>query len=354
MSENSGLREILSSSLIRRENDLSSPLREFWLKNKSMFSASSDLEQRLTISSTAEIPAEWFDVKCPVLLVVDVQHDFVRGTLRTDLSSAGEDAVAIMDPINALLEMPFRKVFVSMDFHPNGHVSFYENRERWKVSPRSPTTNFKEAKIGDSITIIDSRGTEKTQKLWPAHCIANTPGAALYKDLKIPLSSLIQMPEKTFHLIKKGTHPEVESYSVFGNTEGPEDTGFSEQLKNCNADLLVICGIAFDVCVVSTALDAANRGLRVVVVEDACVAISSEAKANAFKEMVSAFIHIAKVDQIPALISGEIVSLLHVAARLNRSHFPAQRREPHKLTPEELHTFFLPSQRFEEHEKADN
>ncbi|CAL8084833.1 unnamed protein product [Calicophoron daubneyi] len=265
-------------------------------------------------------------VQAPVLVIVDVQNDFIRGTLRVDQCPAKEDPVNIIGAINDLIKKPFKKIFVSQDWHPSGHISFYENREKWKLSPKSPIKNAEQAKIGDTLIFLTSKGDERTQKLWPAHCIADTPGAALYKDLNISMSSA----GKAFELIRKGTIVDVESYSAFGNGE-LEDSGLENHLKMCGADVVFVCGIAFDVCVAETALNAASRGYRVVLIQDATAGISKDTMQNKFAEMVSSFIHVTTMGQVPKLMSGELLPLAHIARENYRQAFP---RKPCKLPPE--------------------
>jgi len=56
------------------------------------------------------------------LVIVDVQNDFITGTLKVD---DGEDIVPV---INSLLsEQHFDYIVYSLDWHPPHHVSFIEN-----------------------------------------------------------------------------------------------------------------------------------------------------------------------------------------------------------------------------------
>ena len=62
------------------------------------------------------------------LLVVDVQNDFITGSLNIKKCSAGQDGSEVIEPINKLLDtVPFDAVFYSLDWHPTDHVSFIDN-----------------------------------------------------------------------------------------------------------------------------------------------------------------------------------------------------------------------------------
>lgn len=78
------------------------------------------------------------------------------------------------------------------------------------------------------------------QRLWPRHCVQDSWGAELHKDLKVVDNGI---------KIYKGTNPEVDSYSVFWDNKKLSDTTLNAQLKmKCTTDIYV-CGLAYDVCV---------------------------------------------------------------------------------------------------------
>ena len=52
-------------------------------------------------------------------------------------------------------------------------------------------------------------------------------------------------------------------------------TGIDLHLRNMKIETLVIAGIASDMCVFTTALDAADRGFHVIIAEDACTTIDA-------------------------------------------------------------------------------
>lgn len=61
-------------------------------------------------------------------LIVDVQNDFITGSLNIKQCAAQHDGSEVIEPINRLLEtVNFDAVFYSLDWHPVDHVSFIDN-----------------------------------------------------------------------------------------------------------------------------------------------------------------------------------------------------------------------------------
>ena len=177
--------------------------------------------------------------KHSALIVVDVQNGFTPGG-----NLAVADADQIIPLINRLAQQ-FECVVLTQDWHPEQHISFAENH----VS-KQPF---------DMIEL--SYGT---QVLWPKHCVQGTLDAEFHPDLNIPTAQLI---------IRKGFHPEIDSYSAFMEADRHTPTGLNGYLKEHQVDTVYIVGIATDFCVAWTALDAVSFGFKTYVIEDACKAI---------------------------------------------------------------------------------
>jgi nicotinamidase/pyrazinamidase len=97
--------------------------------------------------------------------------------------------------------------------------------------------------------------------------VQNSEGAEFADDLDT---------EKIDKIIKKGTDPNIDSYSGFYDNEHKKATGLHDYLKQKNIDSLVIAGLAADVCVRFTALDALELGYKTQVVKDATRAVEKE------------------------------------------------------------------------------
>jgi len=105
------------------------------------------------------------------------------------------------------------------------------------------TSNFK---LFDTVIFEDF--PDVTQKLWPAHCIKESNGAELHENLKKIDPEFDPMNRKVFYA-KKGTNPDIDSYSPFFNNYRLNETDLHYQLEKEKITDLYICGIAYDVCV---------------------------------------------------------------------------------------------------------
>jgi nicotinamidase/pyrazinamidase len=145
------------------------------------------------------------------LLIVDFQNDFTPGG-----ALAVPEGDRIAERVNELLGSGrFDLVVATRDWHPRDHGSFEE-----KGGP------------------------------WPVHCVQGTEGAELHSALD---------RSKLHVVIDKGQNPETEGYSGF------EETELAEVLREHDVDKVTIVGLATDICVKNTALDALREGFEVTV-----------------------------------------------------------------------------------------
>jgi nicotinamidase/pyrazinamidase len=190
-----------------------------------------------------------------VLLVVDVQNDFLPGG-----SLAVKDGDEVVPVINRLAKR-FAHVVLTQDWHTAGHISFASSHVGKKPL--------------ETIDLAYGK-----QVLWPDHCVQGTEGAALTKDLVIPQAELI---------IRKGYHRDIDSYSAFTEADGRTTTGLAAYLKARQLQHLFIAGLATDFCVAWTAMDARRAGFEAYVIEDACRGIDAQGSlATAWTEMTKA------------------------------------------------------------------
>ncbi len=170
------------------------------------------------------------------LIVIDVQNDFCPGGA---LAVAEGDQV--VPPINRL-GMAFRHVIVTQDWHPADHASF---ASRYPGKAPFETTEL----------------AYGTQVLWPDHCVQNTPGAEFHKDLAIPHAELI---------LRKGFRAAIDSYSAFAENDRTTLTGLASYLRERGLKRLFLAGLAFDFCVLYSAVDGKAAGFDCTVIADAC------------------------------------------------------------------------------------
>ncbi|HSL58031.1 MAG TPA: isochorismatase family protein [Acidimicrobiales bacterium] len=105
---------------------------------------------------------------------------------------------------------------------------------------------------------------------WPPHCVRETWGAELHPRLNVPENPAI---------VRKGTGHE-DGYSGFTvhdlERDTHEPTGLDRLLRSESTESVVVVGLARDVCVLATALDALRLGYRTSVVLDATASVDLE------------------------------------------------------------------------------
>ncbi|RKP54757.1 bifunctional nicotinamidase/pyrazinamidase [Pararobbsia silviterrae] len=170
-----------------------------------------------------------------VLLVVDVQYDFMPGGALA--VPYGDEVIA---PINRLAAH-FSHVVLTQDWHPANHASFAVNHPGGQPFSRAHMP------YGEQV-------------LWPAHCVQGTQGAQLHEALDIAHARLV---------IRKGHHANVDSYSAFVEADRTTPTGLTGYLRETGVKRVYCCGLATDYCVAWTALDARACGFEAFVIEDA-------------------------------------------------------------------------------------
>jgi nicotinamidase/pyrazinamidase len=189
------------------------------------------------------------------LIVVDVQNCFLPGG-----SLAVKEGDQVIPLINRIAK-GFDNVVMTQDWHTPNHMSFASSHANQK-----PFDVIKVA-YGDQV-------------LWPDHCVQDTDGAQIAKDIKIPQANLI---------IRKGFRKDVDSYSAFMEADRKTNSGLASYFKERGIDTVFLTGLATDFCVAWTAVDARHAGLTTYVVEDACRGIDVNGSlAKAWADMTAA------------------------------------------------------------------
>ena len=163
------------------------------------------------------------------LLVVDVQNDFAdpAGGLYV---TGGEQVVPVANREAAAAAEAGAVVVCTQDWHPR------------------QTPHF-----------VTEGG------VWPVHCVADTWGAELHPDLRAPGER-----------VRKGTGGE-DGYSGFTvrdpQTGAEAPTALERLLREREVEKVVVVGIATDVCVKETALDAVRLGFATTVLAEGVRAV---------------------------------------------------------------------------------
>ncbi len=148
------------------------------------------------------------------VIVVDVQKDFCPGGALP--VAGGDEVVPVLNRWIEAAKGAGAQIVVSRDWHPPGHMSFREQG-----------------------------GT------WPPHCVQNTDGAEFHPDLDVPGEAIV---------ISKGDKADRDQYSAF------DQTGLGARLEQQGIRRVWVGGLALDVCVRATVLDALKLGFEVHVI----------------------------------------------------------------------------------------
>ncbi|MDT8879636.1 nicotinamidase [Halomonas saccharevitans] len=174
------------------------------------------------------------------LLVVDMQNDFCEGG-----ALAVNGGAALVPAINAEIEAARAAgalVVASRDWHPVDHVSF------------------------------DYRGGP-----WPVHCVQDTEEAAFNPDLALPAETV---------RVSKATAFDADAYSAF------DGTGLAGYLREKGIERVIVCGLALDVCVKATALDARRADFAVRLLESLSAAVDPNAVDDARNALIDAGVEV--------------------------------------------------------------
>jgi nicotinamidase/pyrazinamidase len=173
------------------------------------------------------------------LVLVDLQYDFCPGGALA--VPHGDETIAVAQRL-----LPrFDTVVATQDWHPRDHASFAANHPGKEPGQ-----------------VIELAG--RPQVLWPVHCVQETRGAELHAGLD---------RRRIAEVIRKGTDPQIDSYSGFFDDDHKKATGLADWLRGRGVRQLYVLGLATDYCVKATVTDACQLGFDVWVVEDGCRAV---------------------------------------------------------------------------------
>lgn len=168
------------------------------------------------------------------LILVDIQNDFCPGGALE--VPKGDEVV----PVANRVQEKFDLVVATQDWHPPDHGSFASQHEGKEPGQ-----------------VIDFHGLE--QVLWPDHCVQGSKGAELHPDLD---------HRKVAAIFRKGTDPAIDSYSGFHDNGHRKSTGLAGYLRDLGVKTVYLVGLAADVCVKFTGLDARREGFETYLLLD--------------------------------------------------------------------------------------
>jgi nicotinamidase/pyrazinamidase len=167
------------------------------------------------------------------LIVVDVQLDFLPGgTLPV---SDGDEVIPVLNRWIELADKHSAIIVATRDWHPQNHISF-----------------------------VDRGGP------WPRHCVRDSRGADFHPTLNLPTKAFI---------VSKGSDAAGDAYSAFDGTH------LADLLKQYRVKRVLVGGLALDVCVRATVLDALQLGFEVCLIRSATRAVDPEKTHSVLEEL---------------------------------------------------------------------
>lgn len=199
-----------------------------------------------------------------ILIVIDTQNDFMPGG-----SLEVPEGDKIVPVINSIQDK-FDLIVAAQDWHPQEHVSFASNHHGRSVF--------------DDIQVHG-----KAQTLWPDHCVQGTQGAQFHSDLQT---------DKWETIFRKGTDKEIDSYSAFYDNGHLKSTGLTGYLKEKGATEIYLCGLAADICVYYSLIDAVEEGFTCFFIEDASKPLDIESFEEIKQKMEEKGIEIISSEKV--------------------------------------------------------
>lgn len=191
------------------------------------------------------------------LVIIDLQEDFLppNGALAVP---GGREVVPL---INDLLQSyEWSAVIATQDWHPQEHTSFASQHNL------PPFTQLEFSHPLGELDPATGNAKSQTNTVWPDHCVENTKGSSLEPAFK-SLFDKIDLPKT---IIQKGYLSDREYYSCFQDTWGIDHTGIEKYLHDHNITEVVMVGLAYDFCVLNSAVDAVKAGFKTTVLKDYC------------------------------------------------------------------------------------
>lgn len=194
-------------------------------------------------------------MKNSAIIVVDMQYDFIDGSLACQGADDAVRAVAAY----------LRKATDVEDLDENG------------IADTLPVMFTRDAHPADHCSFAANGGT------WPVHCVEGTHGAMIHKDL---------MPYVSEEMVFcKGCSADCEQYSGHDGLNGAGQS-MGEILDLMEISDVFVCGIATEFCVRNTAEDLLKAGFRVHLMKDMLAWVDRKGHEKALKEMSAEGIHV--------------------------------------------------------------
>lgn len=207
-------------------------------------------------------------LKRKALIIIDLQFCFLpKGSLATTDDSDPDASQLIAGIAEQARSGDYTSIYITKDTHTQGHASFAD----------ASTKPF-EVKPGFYEDTRRKWNKSRDQVMWTPHCVCDTRGRAvdgsdyhpngrLGCDVPFDIREIVP-PDTNIGYVAKGFSPLVDSYSAIADAQGdptpllvrmnddePTNRTFLAHLNQRRYDVIDICGIARDKCVLWTAFD---------------------------------------------------------------------------------------------------
>lgn len=204
------------------------------------------------------------------LVVIDLQEDF----LPPDGSLAVPNGRDILPRITHLLNTnvyPWLAIVVTQDWHPHDHCLFASQHG---VAPYSQL-EFPHP-LGEK-NGYTGEVKKKTQTVWPDHCIQGSAGAEVEPLFLKQFEKVDTVPTK---VVRKGFLKDREYYLCFSDCWKLHRTEMEGYLLENAITHVVFVGLAYDYCVLNSAVDCLGSGFETSVIRSCCKSVYPEKNAE--------------------------------------------------------------------------
>ena len=229
------------------------------------------LEEFRTKGEQSKMPKASSDVTKTILLIVDMQRDFVHADGALSVPGALDDTSRLIDWIYKNAK-DVTTICASLDTHKElqiFHPPWWKNIETGKHPDPFTSITFADIKNGKWQALVDpiwsvkyieklELNAKKNLMIWPLHCIEGTDGQKLVPALHEAIEFHAGARNTNPIFIEKGTVPQVEHYGIFASEvffpKNSKASGLNVDTLDmiANYDRIYVAGEAKSHCVLET------------------------------------------------------------------------------------------------------
>lgn len=201
------------------------------------------------------------------LLIIDLQEDFLPPNGALAVPNGREVIENILDLCD-LTKYPWLAIALTQDWHPSNHTLFASQHNVKPFTELEFEHPLQEKNACTGIVKV------KKQTVWPDHCIQDSFGASIEKNI---LSTYNNLPGGIPKIIvQKGYLQDREYYLCFSDVWKLHKTELEDFLLKNDINHVVVVGLAYDYCVLNSAIDSALSGFTTTVIQNCCRSVYPE------------------------------------------------------------------------------